>query len=332
MTDPGRVAVGVRAAVHALDAALAEHRRALALAAGRREEQRMAHGRAVKAAARASEQALEQPVERPLRTLRLAETWIEVDGARHPLTPGVRAAFAERELLVQGDGWSGRIVVAPGEALAAAARDAVARIEAAAPVAPERGARRLALVIEAGRAHAAACAAAAAALAAADRDALERHADHGRLDACVAELAARLGPRALGEPPETAAARDRLAQARAHLAAAPEQPYAWVGEWPPELAGAILRDLPEDVLEAAHPALVRLAGAVGGSVPLLALAAGTDGAVVAVTPERLVLADGGGARSQALAGDVPAGIAETQPGRLAATLELAAAVQRLRPA
>src|SRR5215210_8080679 len=104
MGQSERVGVGVRAAVHALDAALAEHRRALALAAGRREEQRMAHGRAVKAAARASEQALEQPVERPLRTLRLAETWIEVDGARHPLMPGVRAAFAERELLVQGDG------------------------------------------------------------------------------------------------------------------------------------------------------------------------------------------------------------------------------------
>ena len=42
MGQPERVGVGVRALLHALDAALAEHRRALALAAGRRETARMA--------------------------------------------------------------------------------------------------------------------------------------------------------------------------------------------------------------------------------------------------------------------------------------------------
>jgi hypothetical protein len=103
-----------------------------------------------------------------------------------------------------------------------------------------------------------------------------------------------------------------------------------VAEWPPELAGAILRDLPEDVLGLAQPALVALAGAVAEGEPLLALGAGVDGAVLAVTPERVVAADAAGNRSEPLGGDVPAGIAETQPGRLAAALELAAAVARLR--
>ena len=72
MSESERVGVGVRAALHALDAALAEHRRALALAAGRRETERMARGREVKAAAQAAAAALEQPVERPMRALRLA--------------------------------------------------------------------------------------------------------------------------------------------------------------------------------------------------------------------------------------------------------------------
>src|SRR5262245_14759466 len=80
--------VTVRAAVHALDAALAEHRRGLALAASRREQARMALARDVKAAAAASDEALEQPVERPMRAVRVAETWIEVDRAHHPLTGG----------------------------------------------------------------------------------------------------------------------------------------------------------------------------------------------------------------------------------------------------
>src|SRR5215218_91954 len=114
--------VAVRAAVQALDAALAEHRRSLALAAGRRERERMAHGRAVKAVAAESERALEQPVERPMRLLRLAETWIEVDRARHRLDATVHAVVEDGELRVSGDGWSARIALAPGDGPAAAAR------------------------------------------------------------------------------------------------------------------------------------------------------------------------------------------------------------------
>src|SRR5215213_4527484 len=118
--------VAVRAAVQALDAALAEHRRGIALAAGRRERERIARSRAVKAVAAASERAIAQPVERPIRLLRLAETWIEVDRVRHPLDAGVHAALEEGELRVRGAGWSGRIGLAPGDGPAAAAGEAAA--------------------------------------------------------------------------------------------------------------------------------------------------------------------------------------------------------------
>jgi hypothetical protein len=128
MSEPERVGVGVRAALHALDAALAEHRRALALAAGRREKERMTRTREVKAAAQTAAATLEQPVERPMRALRLAETWVEVDRVRHPMTRSVHAEVAESELRVRGDGWSGRVVVAPGDGPSAAADDAVKRI------------------------------------------------------------------------------------------------------------------------------------------------------------------------------------------------------------
>ena len=109
----------MRAAVQALDAALAEHRRGLALAAGRRERERMAGARAVKALAAESEAALEQPVDRPMRLLRLAETWIEVDRARHRLDPAVRATVQDGELRVRGEDWSARIALAPGDGPAA---------------------------------------------------------------------------------------------------------------------------------------------------------------------------------------------------------------------
>jgi hypothetical protein len=341
MTEPGRVAVGVRAALHALDAALAEHRRALTLAAGRREAQRIPLRREEKAAARAVELALEQPVERPMRGLRLAETWLIVDRGRHRLAPDVHAEIGERELLVRGADWSARLVFAPGEGRAAAARAAVGRIAAAAAAAPERGAARLRLVTAAVQAHAAASLGAAAALAAADRDAAERHADRGRLDACIAELDGRIGQRRLGEARERADARDRLRQARLHLATAPEQPYAWIDAWPAELAGAILRDLPEDRVEEARPGLVRLAGAPQAADPLLALALADGGAVAAITPRAVVAATAGGAAVHPpdrvrLDGDTLragretlTGIAEARPGRLGAVLDLVAAVSRL---
>src|SRR5918996_5560860 len=98
--------VGIRAAEHALDAALAEHRRAVRLAADARERERIAGSRAVKEAAAALDGALVQPVERPMRGVRLAETWIEVDRVRHPLTPSVRAHLGDAELRVAGEGWS----------------------------------------------------------------------------------------------------------------------------------------------------------------------------------------------------------------------------------
>src|SRR5215216_1818405 len=230
MSQPERVGVGVRAALHALDAALGEHRRALALAASRREKERMARTREVKAAAQAAAEALEQPVQRPMRGVRLAQTWVEVDRARRRLEPGMRAEVAEGELRVHGDGWTNRVVVAPGDGPAV-------------PPARDRARARLERFTAAAQAHAAACLDLARALGAADRDAGERHADRARLDACVADLAARLGPQALVEQAELAAARDRLAQARAHLAKPPPQPYAWLAEWPPEVAGAMLRDL-----------------------------------------------------------------------------------------
>jgi hypothetical protein len=160
--------VGVRAALHALDAALAEHRRAITLAAGARERERMAGARAVKAAAAAAAEALEQPVERPMRGLRVAETWIEVDRVRHPLTPAVRARLEEGELAVTGEGWSARLVLPPGEGPVGAARAAAARVEAAARAGGEAARARLARVAETARDEAAACRAAATALAAAD--------------------------------------------------------------------------------------------------------------------------------------------------------------------
>src|SRR5918994_6149155 len=254
MGEPERVGVGVRAALHALDAALAEHRRALALAAQRREKERMTRTREVKAAAQTAAATLEQPVERPMRALRLAETWVEVDRVRHPLLPGVRAEIAEGELRVHGDGWTGRVVVAPGDGPAAAAAAAVKRIEASVPLAQGRARSRLRRYTAAAEAHAAACLGLAGALAAADRDAGERHADRARLDPCVGELAERLGPQALVEQAELAHAPDRLAQARAHLANPPAQPHAWLAEGPPEMAGA-MRDLPGERLEPARASL-----------------------------------------------------------------------------
>src|SRR5215211_769680 len=78
MEEPEGTGIAIRADLHALDAALAEHRRALALAASRRETERMARMREVKAAAQAAAEALEQPVQRPMRGVRLAQTWVEV--------------------------------------------------------------------------------------------------------------------------------------------------------------------------------------------------------------------------------------------------------------
>ena len=327
MSEPERVGVGVRAALHALDAALAEHRRALALAAQRREKERMTRTREVKAAAQTAAATLEQPVERPMRALRLAETWVEVDRIRHPLAPGVRAEVAESELRVHGDGWIGRVVVAPGDGPAAAAAAAAKRIDASVPLAQGRAHSRLRRFTAAAEAHAAACLGLAGALAAADRDAGERHADRARLDQCVEDLAERLGPQALVEQTELAHARDRLAQARAHLANPPAQPYAWLAEWPPELAGAILRDLPSERLEPARGSLRRLAGTAAAGEPLLALGAGTSG-VAAVTPSRVLIADDEQARALA-PHDVPPesvdGLEELEPGHLAAVLELVTA-------
>ena len=339
MGQSERVGVGVRAALHALDAALAEQRRALALAAGRRETERMARGREVKAAAQAAAAALEQPVERPMRALRLAETWVEVDRARHPLRPGVRAEVAGGELRVAGEDWAGRVVVAPGEGPAAAAAEAAARIEAAVPLARDRARGRLARVIDTAGAHAAACLGLASALAAADRDAGERHADRARLDECVADLAERLGPQALVESSELGAARGRLAQARAHLDSPPAQPYAWLAEWPPAVAGAMLRDLPTERLEPVCEALLRLAEAAGLEEPLLALAAGAH-AVAAITPSRVLVAGPEVARAHAPASVDVAGrtlrvggaeavtaLDELEPGRFAAMLELVTAAE-----
>ena len=329
MSRSERVGVGVRAALHALDAALSEHRRALALAAGRREKERMTRTREVKAAAQTAAATLDQPVERPMRALRLAETWVEVDRVRHPLKPAVRAEVAESELLVHGDGWTGRVVVAPGDGPAAAAATAAKRIDASVPLAQGRARSRLRRFTAAAEAHAAACLGLAGALAAADRDAGERHADRARLDQCVEDLADRLGPQALVEPPEVAHARDRLAQARAHLASPPAQPYAWLAEWPPEVAGAMLRDLPGERLEPARASLRRLADTAAAGEPLLALAAGTA-AVAAVTPTRVLIATDEAARVMAPGELVPeelTGLDELEPGRLAAVLELVTAAQ-----
>jgi hypothetical protein len=335
--------VAVRAAVQALDAALAEHRRALALAASRRERERMAGGRAVKAVAAASERAAAQPVERPIRLLRLAETWLEIDRVRHPLDGSVRGTVAAGELRVTGDGWAARIALAPGEGPAAAAREAAARIAAAAPAAPARARDRLALVLAAGARHAEACLGAATVLAACDRELAERHADHARVQGAMAQLAARLGPWRLGEPPDIASARDRLAQAHAHLAGAPEQPYAWVAEEPPAVAGPLLRDVPADRLDAARPAAVRLIASLRDGEPLVALAA-ADRVVAGLTAGRVVIAgphaavpypaadvEAHGDRLVAGGQEIAGSLAERQPGRLAAALELVRAAHPAGP-
>ena len=327
--EPGPRDVGVRAAVHALDAALAEHRRAITLAAAARERTRMADARAVKAAAAASTDALEQPAERPMRGLRVAETWLEVERVRHPLTPAVRTRLADGELSMSGDGWSARLVLPPGDGPAAAARDAAARVEAAARSALAAAGARLARVVDTSRDEAAACRAAATALAAADRRIAELHADRLRADGCAAELAERLGPRRYEESPDAAAARGRLEQSRLYLEGSPAQPHAWVAEWPADVAGAILRDLPEDCRTGAEPAMRRLIGALNEREPLLALAA-TDAGVVAATPERVLVAGAGPVashRADSVPADDLAGASEQRPGRLAETIDLVRAAR-----
>ena len=260
-----------------------------------------------------------------MRSLQLAETWLEIDRTRRRLTPDVRAEVEAGELRVGGDDWSARIVIAPGERPAAAARDSAALIGAAVRDAPDRARARLARVVAAGIAHARACHEAAGALAAADRDAAERHADRARIDACVEELAERLGPRFARETAETAAARARLDQARVHLATAPLQPYAWMESWPPAVAGALLRDIPEDAVPAARPAVRRLAAELGDDEPLLALAVDPSGIVAAVTPERLLRAGPDDVSAAPPAAAPPDGLAERRPGQLAAALELVVA-------
>jgi hypothetical protein len=301
--------VGVRAAEHALDAALAEHRRAVRLAADARERERIARFRAIKAAAAATDAALVQPVDRPMRGVRLAETWIEVDRVRHPLTEAVRAQPGDAELRVRGEDWSARLVLAPGEGPARAAREAAARIEAAARSAVAAAGRRLHAATELGREHAAVCHAAAAALAAADQEVAERHADRTRIDGCLAELSARLGPRRYNEPAEAAAARARLEQARLYLDAPFEQPYAWIAAWPKHVAGLMMRDLPDPA--GVEEPMRRLLSELRGAEELLALAAADEG-LAAVTSARVLRVDA----------DETAELAEQQPGRLAAFAEL----------
>jgi Short C-terminal domain len=114
----------------------------------------------------------------------------------------------------------------------------------------------------------------------------------------------------------------------------PEQPYAWIAEFEPALAGTMLRDLPAERLEAARPAAARLATAVRGADPMLALAAHRDG-VAGVTADRVLVATAAAVEPHAAdrvevehetlsAGgrEVATGLAENDPGRLAAALEL----------
>jgi hypothetical protein len=249
-----------------------------------------------------------------MRGVRLAETWIEVDRERHVLTPAVQARPGDAELRVSGEGWAARLVLAPGEGPARAAREAAARIEAGAAASVEAARRRLARAIAAGREHAAVCYAAATALAAADQEVAERHADSSRIESCAAELSARLGPRRVGETPETAAARARLEQARVYLEAPAEQPYAWITAWPKHVAGLMLRDL-------LHPATMagpmrRLLAELRGAEELLALAAAGDG-MAAATSSRVLTVDA----------EQTAALAEQQPGRLAAFAELVRAAE-----
>ena len=298
--------VGVRAAEHVLDAALSEHRRAVRLAADARERERMARTRAVKAAAAATDAALDQPVARPMRGVRLAETWIEVDRVRHALTPAVTARLGQAELRVSGEDWTARLVLAPGEGPARAAAEAAARIAAGAGAAVDAARLRLTRAVTAGREHAAVCHAAATALAAADLEVSERQADRGRIEGCIAELAARLGPRRLDEAPDAAAARGRLEQARVYLEGSASQPYAWIADWPKHVAGLMLRDLPEPA-ELERP-MRELLSELRGAEELLALA-GAGAGVAAATSLRVV---GGGAGE----------LVELKPGRLAAFAEL----------
>jgi hypothetical protein len=301
--------VGVRAAEHALDAALSEHRRAVHLASDARERERMARSRAVKAAASRTDAALAQPVVRAMRGVRLAETWIEVERERHPLTPAVQARLGNAELRVSGDGWATRLVLAPGEGPARAAREAAERIEAGAAASMAAARRRLAQAVASGREHAAVCHEAATELAAADQEVAERHAARGRIRSCMAELAERLGPRRLDEPAESAAARARLEQARLYLEGVPEQPYAWIADWPKHVAGLMLRDLPAP--SALAGSVRRLLGELRGAEELLALAAAGQG-VAAATSSRVLVVDA----------PETAELAEQQPGRLAAFAEL----------
>ncbi len=321
--------VGVRAAEHALDAALAEHRRAVRLAADTRERERIAGSRAVKEAATATDAALAQPEERPMRGVRLAETWIEVERVRHPLSAAISAQLGEAELRVTGEDWAARLVLAPGEGPLRAASEAAARIKAASRGAVDAARRRLRTASELGREHAAICHDAAGALAAADQEIAERHSDRARIDDCLDELAARLGRRTPGETAEAAAARGRLEQARVYLEAATEQPYAWVATWPKFVSGLMLRDLP-----AGHPATVedamrRLLAELRGAEELLALAGAGDG-VAAATSARVLVAGYEAASDAGLAGpgelrtadgaSIP--LAEQRSGRLADFAEL----------
>jgi hypothetical protein len=301
--------VGIRAAEHALDAALAEHRRAVRLAADARERERIARSHEVKEAAAATDGALAQPVERPMRGVRLAETWIEVDRVRHPLNASVSAQLGDAELRVSGDGWAARLVLAPGGGPARAAGEAAARIKASARGAVDAAGRRLRAAADLGRRHAAICHDAADALAAADQEVAERHADRSRIDGCLDELAARLGYRRPGEPAETAAARARLEQTRLYLDAPPAQPYVWVASWPKHVAGLMLRDLPDPA--AVEAPMRALLDELRGAEELLALAAAGDG-VVAATTLRVVR----------IAAREDAELVEQQPGRLGAFAEL----------
>ena len=301
--------MGVRAAEHALDAALAEHRRAVRLAADARERERIAGSRAVKEAAAALDAALAQPVERPMRGVRLGETWIEVDRVRHPLTAAVTAQMGDAELRVSGEGWTARLVLAPGEGPTRAASEAAVRIRAGARGAVDAAHARLRAASELGHRHAAACHAAAAALAVADQEVAERHADRARIDACLDELAARLGRRSPGEPAEIAAARSRLEQARISLEAPSARPYAWIATWPKHVAGLMLRDLPEPA--AVEGPMRDLLGELRGAEELLALAA-AGGGVVAATSMRVVR----------IGAPESAEVVEQRPGRLAAFAEL----------
>lgn len=301
--------VGIRAAEHALDAALAEHRRAVRLAADARERERIARSHEVKDAATATDAALTQPVERPMRGVRLGETWIEVDRVRHPLTSAVTAQLGDAELRVSGDDWAARLVLAPGQGPARAASEAAARIKAAARGAVDAAGRRLRMAADLGRQHAAICHEAAGALAAADQEVAERHADRARIDGCLDELAARLGFRRPGEPAEVTTARGRLEQARLYLEARPEQPYTWLASWPKHVAGLMLRDLPEPA--AVEGPMRELLGELRGAEELLALAAAGDG-VAAATTLRVVR----------IGAPETAELAEQRPGRVADFAEL----------